>query len=218
MSDSIDVQRAGVYEVFSMLFSRPLVLEDLSHIQQWTQDLDDPEFMAPIVEWFNERRSLGIFKITDAIVEDIAKEYTLLLGGISAEHGPPPPYESLYMSIDQQSALVHRAKLQALYQQYSAHILDPYGQASDHLVAELQFMQHLASHSMTLDLQKQFLNEQLLSWVPKWRTLIGEFDNKSLYSAFARSLECFLEEDVCYSSGSEPRPSKQQSETANCAS
>lgn len=146
---------------------------------------------------------------------DNLEEYTLRLGveftrlfrGVKEGYSPPPPYESVYRGEGR------------VYGYYTLQVIEVYRKAyyypgvehlspPDYISAELEFMAHLTQREATawekenvgeaeklLKIEKEFLAEHLLLWVPEFCKTVEEQAREPFYRAVAKLTKRFLELD-----------------------
>lgn len=135
-------------------------------------DLSDPLDAA----WQNLGNALAAANAANS--DQLAVEHTRLFGGLLADSGPPPPYESVWRD-GQQAGAVALAVEQA-YASAGFADIDRSAGPLDHLAVELKFLALLAlreaeawrqGHASVarkrIAEQRDFLDEHL-DWVPRW--------------------------------------------------
>lgn len=126
------------------------------------------------------------------LAERLTVEYTRLFRGLSADYGPPPPYESLYRGSQLMGEVT--AAVMARYADAGFGVIDEDLGPQDHIGAELKFMALLchdensawerADHDAAArkrNLQRRFLAEHLLRWVPAYCQRIQEESVERFY-------------------------------------
>lgn len=136
----------------------------------------------------------------------LGAEFTYLIGGLSRDAAPPPPFESVW----REDRLVGEATLAVLdaYQQAGFAEIDVTVGPQDHLAVELKFMSLLALREQQAWLtasriaaearviqQRDFLDRHLLIWVPPWVARIVRDSREPFYRHLAELIGAFLKVD-----------------------
>jgi len=146
-------------------------------------------------------------------IEDIcltlAVERTRLLRGVAREYGPPPPYESLYRSLEASDGISFLVQVAEFYRYAQIDLLAERADRLDYLGLELDFMRLLCEEEIrSLDqgdtdeaegfarLQHRFLQEHLLPWVPRYCESLLSHSTAGFYQGVAQLLLGFLEEQA----------------------
>ena len=164
-------------------------LEGIGAAIQACGDMD--ELRVSLGELLEQIRSLRL--IGQAGATRLREDYVRLLRGISRNYGPPPPYESVYRADMMMSN--YASEVRAVYRE--AGLLIQGTEPPDHIGFELAFMAFLCDKeeehrgggdSQMADryalLQKHFLHDHVLTWVPQFCRSILEYDS-ALYKAVA---------------------------------
>lgn len=183
--------RADFYAFLSRMF-----LEEPP--RELADDIAHGRFPLPEILTSNEDFNEGIKilqkfmkKETNAarMYESMCSEYTRLF------LGPVPfmfPYESMYIdgSIMGKSHLAVKKE----YRLAGLSKVDGFHEPEDHLSMELQFMSYLCKDQSKniLNLQKDFLNNHLLKWVPRFCDEIIEKSRSDFYKGIGRLVKGFL--------------------------
>jgi len=136
---------------------------------------------------------------------DISVERTRLFRGISPEYGPPPPFELVY----QEGAGGERMMLTMLdlLKEYSAISFPvPPRERPDYIGVELAFMAFLCEKeieareggktaNVLLDIQKKFLDEHLIRWIPRFCERIVLESKLDFYRGIVKIMACFIDMD-----------------------
>lgn len=171
---------------------------------------------SPQLEGVDEEIAEALRTIRKEVLKaDNLEDYTLRLGveftrlfrGVKEGYSPPPPYESVYRGEGR------------LYGYYTLQVIEAYRKAGyypgeehlsppDYISAELEFMAYLAQREATawrkgnvsdarrlLKMEKEFLAEHLLLWVPEFCKRVEEQAKESFYKAVARLTKRFLKLD-----------------------
>jgi len=137
--------------------------------------------------------------------EQLGVEFTRLFSGVQEGMGPPPPFESVWREdrlIGESTVAVIEAYAQAGFAD-----IDSAAGPQDHIAVELKFIALLAlreaeawqaedkaSAHQRLIQQRDFLNQHLAAWVPRWADAIIEQARAPLFAALAGLLKAGLEQ------------------------
>jgi len=141
----------------------------------------------------------------DATLERLGVEFTRLFSGMQEGMGPPPPYESVWREdrlIGETTVAVIEAYARAGFAD-----IDLAAGPQDHVSAELKFIALLAlreaeawqsddkagAHQRLIQ-QRDFLNQHLAAWAPRWADAIIEQARAPLFAALARLLKAEIEQ------------------------
>ena len=148
----------------------------------------------------------------DGNPEELSKalsvEFTRLFRGIKKDYGPPPPYESVYRG---EGRVMGETTLSVLrfYSEAGIGIIDESEGPQDYIGVEMKFMSLLCYKEMEswknrkiedgmryLKLEKKFLEEHILKWVPDFCRRIEVEAREDFYAAVARLTEKFIRVDA----------------------
>ena len=125
-------------------------------------------------------------------LDQVQGEYTrLFINGYPQL--PCPPYESAYREktlLGQATGTVHD-----MYRQWG---LEVNGALADHVGAELEFMAFLAGLPAEDEIcaaQRAFLDDHLLTWLPRFAADVQQHARLGFYRALGRALVSFLEQE-----------------------
>lgn len=124
--------------------------------------------------------------------EDIALDFMHIFSG-PGEH--LSPYESLYnYPIGSKPALWGKAAedAQSFYQAAGLVLDEEANMLPDHISAELLFMSYLAEKKDP-ELQKRFLDEHVMKWVPQFCDKVTDFAYTTFYKELAWLTKDFIE-------------------------
>lgn len=123
----------------------------------------------------------------------LQEDYARLFRGIRRGYGPPPPYESVYMSELVMSNLA--SDVLTLYHKAGLEVRG--GEPPDHIGFELSFMAYLCKKEEEYrnagdlknatgftSFQNDFLSDHILTWVPQFCTKVLDYDS-AFYAAVA---------------------------------
>ncbi len=138
----------------------------------------------------------------------LAVEFTRLFRGIKKGYSPPPPYESVYRG---EGRVMGEATLAVMkfYSEAGFGIIDEDEGPQDYIGVELKFMSLLCYREMEswkngrigegrryLELEKRFLDEHILRWVPEFCRRVEAEAREEFYAAVARLTEEFIRVDA----------------------
>ncbi|MBT3880905.1 MAG: hypothetical protein HON76_07990 [Candidatus Scalindua sp.] len=139
------------------------------------------------------RRSLETRHTSD-LAEQLEHEFTRLFRGIHNNYGPPPPYESVYRESNIMGDST-RAVIEC-YSEAGFGEIDKSAGPQDHLGVELKFIALLCQRESqqreagkdtdalnTLKMEKAFLNDHLLQWMPDFQGAVARHDPHPFYEA-----------------------------------
>jgi TorA maturation chaperone TorD len=158
------------------------------------------------VEAFELLRSVLGAPDIEGLAARLAVEYTRLFRGLRDGYGPPPPYESLYRG----SRLMGGVTVAVVgrYAEAGFGVIDEAVGPQDHIAAELKFMSLLCYDEIAAwdrddrgaavlgwGLQRRFLDEHLLRWVPGYCRRIKSESVEPFYAGAAMITEKALAAD-----------------------
>jgi len=142
----------------------------------------------------------------DDIQLQLAAEYAGLFLGV--RQLPPHPSESAYMSADHLIMQKPRDDVLMLYRTMGLEKNSDFTEPEDHIALELQFMAHLSAKTTEairtgnqtdarkyLEVQREFLNDHLMKWVPLLVADILKSGRREFYKAVAKVTKGFIEMD-----------------------
>jgi putative dimethyl sulfoxide reductase chaperone len=137
--------------------------------------------------------------------EELGAEFTRLFTGVQEGTAPPPPFESVW----REDRLIGESTVQVIEAYALAGFADiePDAGPQDHIAVELKFIALLAlreaeawhaDDQTTAQLrqtqQRDFLNQHLAAWAPRWANTIIEQTREPLYAALAGLLKAGVEQ------------------------
>lgn len=209
--------REIIYAVFSGLY---LFVPDkkqletfnniISSLKEIAQNSENKEILESINKL--EHTVVSYFKADNTkkenILDEIHKTYTRLfcLGNAL------PLSESVFISPEHITKQVPEDKVIQLYMQCNFNMNHTSNEPQDHLSYELMFMSYLskgtylqlnnnkiAEASTLVKLQRYFINNHLLNWVPVFSSMMGSYNEKyDYYKPLTIFLEGYLKEDEKY--------------------
>lgn len=139
----------------------------------------------------------------DANYEELHWDYTRMF--IGPYQLPAPMWESSYVNKDGLLFQEETLRVRRFYLEYCFEPLHYGREADDHLGLELDFMYQLSNMSNELLMkeeipqlikiltdQRDFLNEHLLNWIPKFRSNVTNHADTTFYKGMANILNGFL--------------------------
>jgi putative dimethyl sulfoxide reductase chaperone len=151
----------------------------------------------------------------EAICQALALERTRVLRGAGRHNAPPLPYESLYRSPDTGGEISVLEAVAKFYRSAEVEQSDRQVDQIDYLGLELDLMRLLCDEASSCrdqgdveasnrfaSLQKSFLQEHLLLWVPQYCELMLQYPSGGFYHGVVRLLLGFLEEEATILRGS----------------
>lgn len=135
--------------------------------------------------------------------DELGAEFTRLFSGVQEGMGPPPPFESVW----REDRLIGESTVAVIEAYARAGFTDIDSEAGpqDHLAVELKFIALLALREaeawqadeeagakQRLAQQRDFLNQHLATWAPRWADAIIEQARLPLYAALAGLLKAGL--------------------------
>lgn len=159
-----------------------------------------------LIERFS-RASKG--KPVDEVRTELTVERTRLLRGVRPDHGPPPPYESLYRGSEGQAETRVSAAVAREYAQAGVALADGMREQPDYVGLELDFMRHLTEKEAEawaknepdeaetyLDLEQAFLREHIVRWIPRFCDVVIEQADLDFYRGMAQVTKGFIEDEL----------------------
>jgi len=206
--------RKAIYAFLTTIYAKELAkqfLLDLAAKKDFFQRLaEDPETEGTeMVEGF---KSIAEFASSlkeenlDHVHLELAAEYAGLFLGV--RQVPPHPSESAYMSADHLIMQKPRDDVMMLYRIMGFEKAREFTEPEDHIALELQFMANLCEKTTEaiktrnqtnakkyLEVQRDFLNEHLMKWVPPLVADILKGGRQEFYKAVAKVTKGFVEMD-----------------------
>jgi len=137
--------------------------------------------------------------------DELGAEFTRLFSGVQEGMGPPPPFESVW----REDRLIGESTIQVVksYAQAGFADIDPAAGPQDHVSVELKFIALLALREAEawqaddkagahrrLTQQRDFLNQHLAAWAPRWADAIIEQARAPLFAALAGLIKAGIEQ------------------------
>lgn len=137
-------------------------------------------------------------KAIDELHKDLVGEYTLLF--IGPHRLPVQPYESWW--VDGKLMGESLLKVKQVYRKAGIAKVNEYAEPEDHIAFELRFMHYLCEEELSADteeriaeclnMQKEYLNDHLLRWVPDFCDALIECELSDFYKGIARLTRGFI--------------------------
>lgn len=160
------------------------------------------------VELLEQFLKLNRGRDIEKLTEELAVEFTRLFRGIKKGYSPPPPYESVYMG---EGRVMGEAtqKVASLYLKAGFALNEEYGGPPDYIGTELKFLS-LASYREAeswkkgdrkealrlLEVQRSFLEEHALAWIPKFCDVMLQEAENDFYRGVAKLTRGYLNLDA----------------------
>jgi TorA maturation chaperone TorD len=138
---------------------------------------------------------------TTRILQDIAVERTRLFRGIKPGYGPPPPYESVYATGTDLGSNARKRVLE-IYAEIGVNLMEMCKEEPDYIGLELDFMRILCQKEAEawkiqdaevvvdfLGREYRFVNEHLVTWVPRFCDTVLERTKLGFYRALAQIIK-----------------------------
>lgn len=197
--------RQGLYRFFSVALLSP----DQAHIDQLIpagdlleeMGVDTLAFAQP---WLEMRRSLA----SCSAVTALAGQYIQLFES-GSDGRLCPPVESFYMSSPRQGGpAVVTAELESEFNSLGLMVASTRELGADHIASQLELMAlmcaqeansgeagDLASVSEWTQEQRQFLDDHLSRWVPRFATRVASVGSPGFYRAAVIAVAAFIDHD-----------------------
>lgn len=191
MIDEIFRARENFYEFLSRMFVEEPPFE-------LAEDIAKGKFVFPQTSSFNRDFAEGLslfsrFTKANKDAPDIhgmmCREYTrLFIGPVPAMF----PYESRY--VDGSMMGKSLIKIKEIYRQAGLMKAQDYHEPEDHIALELRFMGRLCrdKSDISLRMQKDFLEDHLMKWVPGFCDELCEKSSSDLYRGIGKITKGFL--------------------------
>lgn len=206
--------RQALYSFFARIYARELTQDFLKELagkrNLWLSLAQDPEVrgteMAEGLMTLAEYASKSNEQDSDTIQLELAAEYAGLFLGVWKV--PAHPSESAYKNPEHLIMQKPRDDVLRIYRSMGLEKASEYTEPEDHIAIELQFMAYLCEKTSTalrngnlqeakksLEVQRDFLNKHLGSWVPKLAADILKAARREFYKAVAKITKGYVEMD-----------------------
>jgi TorA maturation chaperone TorD len=211
---SVSETRQAVYSFLSRMYARELTKDDLRELAAkkdfWLNLANTPE--AQGTEMSEGAKELAGFESSlnvaglDQVELELKVEYAGLFLGVF--HGPAHPSESAYENPGHLVMQRPRDEVLEIYRSMGAEKVDKFMEPEDHVAVELQFMSFLSEKTGNalregkqseaekyLEVQRRFLDEHLVKWVPKLVADIMKGSEHAFYRSVAKITRGYVEID-----------------------
>jgi len=206
--------RQAVYSFLTRMYAVEISKETLKDLSEkrslWVRLAEDPEVQGTeIAEGF---KSLAEFAATlkesetDKVLLELAAEYAGLFLGV--RQMPPHPSESVYTSTERLIMQKARDDVLMIYRSMGLEKFDKFREPEDHIAIELQFMTYMcgktsealksdknAEAKKYLEVQRDFLNDHLVKWVPMFVADILKGARREFYKAVGKITRGYVQMD-----------------------
>ncbi|MDD9180329.1 MULTISPECIES: molecular chaperone TorD [Aliivibrio] len=205
-------QRAEIYWWLSSLLTSELTAEQLEEynsfeVRTFLSNLAETAELSSSVSALIEKLN-QLQKREDAQLELSADFCQAFLG---SDKSSALPYASLYLD---KSGLLNAKpaqEMRALLEKYNIAQKAEFNEPADHIAIELDFLGNLIvmtnqqaseeEFEAYMAAQLNFINEQLLSWTPRFSQICQERDEFGFYAAVTHFLVTFLQLDAAFLTG-----------------
>ena len=197
MSDSTSQNRGQVYWWLSSLIAAELDEKQLQvlfsdDINVFLDSLaEEPELADAISQL---KQSVGGLRTRKDMQLELAADYAKLFLG-SGRQGALP-YASIYLSKEGLLMQEPHHQMVKLLKDNGFAQSESFKEPADHLAIILDFMGNLAIKKMDKAIQKNCLNEMLLTWLPQWQKDAAKHDGFGFYSASTLLILEFVRVDL----------------------
>ncbi len=191
-------------ERFAASLSSPELAAFLSSLG----DEDVPEDMREGLRLIQAFIDASRNKPVEELKTSLAVDRTKLLRGIKPGYGPPPPYEGVYVAAGQEATGPAMVNVRRIYAESGVILPEGLHDQPDFIGLELDFMRHLTDKEAQawadenieevakLTAKEQaFLNEHVLTWIPRFCDLMLEQAQLDFYRGIARLTKGFVQND-----------------------
>jgi len=188
---------ALLYRMYLEPPSREFV-DDLMNERFYLPDLISDEELSEGFKLVREFVEKNKDKAIDELHKDLVGEYTRLF--IGPHRLPVQPYESWW--VDGKLMSESLLKVKQVYRNAGIAKAKEYAEPEDHIAFELRFMHYLCEEELSADteeriaeclnMQKEYLNEHLLRWVPDFCDALTENKLSDFYKGIARLTKGFI--------------------------
>ncbi len=190
---------AASYHIIAFLFLATPELPLLQAINRNLQKESDAGFARPLQQYLNS------VLLEPSLIEGLQVESARLFSGISADYGPPPPYESLHRGENTLMSSISK-QVASFYRQADIPVEQMPLSVPDHLVNELNAMalicqrQQLclqcgdwAAAAQAKQLQLDFLQQHLLQWQIEYAQYLQQSSREGFYRSLGAVLQAVLQ-------------------------
>ena len=200
--------RANMYNLLAKVFITEVTADTLKELRamRFPQNTGNADIDAAYLELYKFLR-----RPAESVLDDLAVDFArAFLGAGDMEARAAYPFESVYTSPRGLLMQDARDHVLAIYKSEGLErvLKSINNEGEDHVSLELLFMREMAIRTggelnagneeqavSNLLTQRNFLNDHLLNWVPKWVADVPKYTKMAFYPAFARLMEAFLLEE-----------------------
>lgn len=210
--NAFNEQRAEIYWWLSSLLTNELTTEQLTQynsfeVRTFLSNLAETPELSDAVNALIEK--LNQLQNREDVQLELSADFCEAFLG--SDKNSALPYASLYLD---KSGLLNgkpAQEMRELLEKYNIAQKAEFNEPADHIAIELDFLGNLIvmtnqqsteddfEHYMTAQLS--FINEQLLSWTPRFSQICKERDEFGFYAAVTHFLVTFLQLDVKFLTG-----------------
>ncbi len=210
-SAQIAANRAALYRWFALAFFAPPTEADVVDMRE------GKTHRLLIALAATPGASLGVQAMGDVLTSGTPATVASALGAAHAKlfygvggYETASPYRSIYSSDRGVLCQQATAEMERVLRQHRLRLEDKVCEPSDHLSIQLEVMAQLAlryaeaaQHSSDAQAgrqseQAEFLDTQLLSWLPAFSRRVVEVDDLGFHAGLANALQAVLEQDHAY--------------------
>ncbi|NRF31141.1 molecular chaperone TorD [Vibrio coralliilyticus] len=205
-------KRAEIYWWLSSLYAKELTEDNLhqyhsAEIRSFLTGLGENSHLKPAIERVID--ALNRLMDRDDAQLELAADFCDLF--LKSDKDSALPYASMYIG---KSGLLNdqpATDMEKLMAEHGIEVEKGLNEPADHIAIELDFLGNLIIRSNELEQdrhmeeafseQEQFIQQQLLSWIPPFSKKCQALDEFGFYSAISLLLIAFLELDCAYLKG-----------------
>ena len=211
---NVNGRRSRVYDFLGRVYEREIDEDSLLRMQKAREDMAK---LTESTDEVNERIKHGLKLIvgylestanrkTRDVLLELAAEYADLFLGVKGT--PPHPSESVYLNEFHPMYQRQRDEVLAIYRDEGVDKVKEFHEPEDHAALELQFMGYLCERTAEvsgkkdwkearrlLELQRKFLDQHILKWMPKLAKDVVENAETDFYRGMAYLTDGYLEAD-----------------------
>ena len=193
--------RRNFYALLYRMYSEPPsqeFVDDLMNDRFYLPDLISDEELSKGFKLLREFVGKYKDKSLDELYKDLIGEYTRLF--IGPHRLPVQPYESWW--VDGKLMSESLLKVKQVYRKVGIAKAKEYAEPEDHIAFELRFMHYLCEEELSADteeriaeclnMQKEYLNDHLLRWVPDFCDALTENKLSDFYKGIAKLTKGFI--------------------------
>lgn len=202
-------KRAEIYWWFSSLFAKELTEKELEayhsvEIRSFLAGLGENESLKPAVDSLVD--ALNRLQDREDAQLELAADFCELF--LKTEKYGALPYASMYIG---ESGLLNdkpAEEMEKLMAEFGVQVDENLKEPADYLAVELDFLGNMIIRSNELEQEKHmeeafvkqndFIQQQLMSWLPQFSDKCKKFDEFGFYSSVAKLLVAFCKLDSAY--------------------